>query len=427
MVLSHIRELTVVSRIRMLYYGTIVTILIILDKKLNIRTSMRIWEKRMNKKIIIGSIIAVAILVVMSSSSAIYVNISGDNHPPDKPKITGPVMIHTPGPHEYTFKAIDLDGDDVSYQIDWRDGDISDWTDFYESGEEIIRNHIFSEQGVFQIKARAKDIHGAIGEWSELQLSVSQSSQRFTTLGVVDVLINNEMLGNRPPYVPKNPIPENGETDVPIDEIFISWTGGDPDEDPWSFNVKYDVYFGESSPPPLVVEKQISLRYDPGIMDMYTTYYWQIVATDPQGESTTGPVWNFTTDSRINRPPNAPEITAEEIADNLFLIKFKLTDPDGDNLKAFAVQWDKNLFGFIYKGNWPNGTVIEEIMGYGRGWHQITASCFDRWGKWGDDGYLVIEISRNQVSSTQQSTTPLLHRLLVRFPLLKGLLNPLIN
>ncbi|UCD13234.1 MAG: hypothetical protein JSW60_06665 [Thermoplasmatales archaeon] len=221
---------------------------------------------------------------------------------------------------------------------------------------------------------------------------------------------------NHPPYVPSNPIPEDGEADVPINEIFLSWTGGDPDEDPWSFNVKYDVYFGESSHPPLVVEKQISLRYDPRIMDMYTTYYWQIVATDPQGESTIGPIWNFTTGSRINRPPNAPEITAEEIADNLFLIKFKFTDPDGDNLKAYAVQWNKNQFGFLYKGNWPNGTIIEEIMGYGRGRHRITASCMDRYYKWGDDGYLEIEISKSKVQSSQQSTNPLFLQFFERFP-----------
>ena len=233
----------------------------------------------------------------------------------------------------------------------------------------------------------------------------------------------NEIWGNRPPYVPKNPIPENGETDVPIDEIFLSWTGGDPDEDPWAFNVKYDVYFGESSPPPLVVEKQISLRYDPGKMDMYTTYYWQIIATDPQGESTTGPIWNFTTGSKINRPPNAPELTAEKIGENIFLIKIKLPDPDGDNLKAYAVQWDTIGFAFLYRGNWPNGTIIEEMKGYGRGRHRITASCMDRWHKWGDDGYLEIELSKIKVQSNQQSTNPLILRFLERFPLL-NLLTP---
>jgi len=217
----------------------------------------------------------------------------------------------------------------------------------------------------------------------------------------------NEIWGNRPPYVPKNPIPENGETDVPIDEIFLSWTGGDPDGDP----VRYDVYFGKSSPPPLVVYNQIATRYDPGIMDMYTTYYWQIVARDFFGSTTTGPIWNFATGSRTNNPPNAPEITAEKIGDDIFLIKFKLTDPDGDNLKAFAVQWDKNQFVIVNSGNWPNGTTIQEIKG---GRRQITASCMDRYCKWGDDGYLELELSKSKVQSNQQSTNTLFLQILQR-------------
>ena len=75
----------------------------------------------------------------------------------------------------------------------------------------------------------------------------------------------NDILGNRPPYVPSNPIPEDEEDDVPINEIFLSWTGGDPDEDD---KVKYDVYFGKSSPPPSVVYNEVPTSYDPGIMDI---------------------------------------------------------------------------------------------------------------------------------------------------------------
>jgi hypothetical protein len=86
-----------------------------------------------------------------------------DNQPPDRPKITGPWIEVIP--YECKIRGIDPDGDNVSYQIDWDDGDISDWTTWYLSGEEITRNHTYNEQGDFQIKARAKDIHGAIGEW----------------------------------------------------------------------------------------------------------------------------------------------------------------------------------------------------------------------------------------------------------------------
>ena len=235
------------------------------------------------------------------------------------------------------------------------------------------------------------------------------------------VLVEKTFEGNNPPYVPSNPIPDNGEIDVPFNVIFLSWTGGDPDEENWEFNVKYDVYFGKSSPPPLVVDNQISTRYSPGIMDMYTTYYWQIVATDPQGASTTGPIWNFTTGSRTNNPPNAPEITAEKIGSNMFRIKFKLTDPDGDNLKAYAVCWEKIDFAWLYKGNWTNGTTIEEIKGYSRGTHQIKAHCMDRYYKWGDWGYLELKVGKNKVQSSQHSNS-LYPRFFERFPILQKIL-----
>ena len=104
---------------------------------------------------------------------------------------------------------------------------------------------------------------------------------------------------NYPPYTPSNPNPGNGETDVNINEI-LSWTGGDPNGD----DVTYDVYFGTSSPPPKVVNKQPETTYDPGLLDFDTKYYWKIVAWDFAGLSKSGPTWSFTTED--NLPPNTP-------------------------------------------------------------------------------------------------------------------------
>jgi hypothetical protein len=151
-----------------------------------------------------------------------------------------------------------------------------------------------------------------------------------------------------------------------------------------------------------VAENLSTTKYDPGLMDANTTYYWQIVAKDYSGATTPGPIWSFTTGSRTNHPPNAPEITAEKISDNFFLIKIKLTDPDGDNLTSYVVVWDKNQFGFYFPGNWSNGTIIEEMKGYSRGTHQIKAECADRWGIWSEWGYLEIKVSKNQMQSNHR-------------------------
>ena len=100
-----------------------------------------------------------------------------DNQPPDKPKVTGPYFPKAGIPYKCTIKAIDPDGDNVSYQIDWDDGEISEWTIWYPSGEKITQSHTYSSAGDFGIRARAKDTHGAIGDWGYITFGISKSKQ----------------------------------------------------------------------------------------------------------------------------------------------------------------------------------------------------------------------------------------------------------
>jgi hypothetical protein len=78
-----------------------------------------------------------------------------------------------------------------------------------------------------------------------------------------------------PPYQPSNPNPVNGSMDVSVN-VDLDWTGGDPDGD----QVKYDVYLGTTSMPPIVVSNQSITTYDPGLLNFNTTYFWKIVAWD---------------------------------------------------------------------------------------------------------------------------------------------------
>ena len=100
---------------------------------------------------------------------------------------------------------------------------------------------------------------------------------------------------NNPPNPPSNPSPTNGATKVAINKK-LSWTGGDPDGDP----VTYDVYFGTTSQPPKVMSNQSALTYNPGALAYDTTYYWNIVAWDNHSSNASGTTfdpWNFTTKS----------------------------------------------------------------------------------------------------------------------------------
>ena len=75
-------------------------------------------------------------------------------------------------------------------------------------------------------------------------------------------------------------------------QTVLRWSGGDPD----SFSVvTYDVYFGDTTIPPLVCEG-IADTFCIVTCDRYnTTYYWKVIAKDDSGAVTEGELWNFST------------------------------------------------------------------------------------------------------------------------------------
>jgi hypothetical protein len=139
--------------------------------------------------------------------------------------------------------------------------------------------------------------------------------------------------GNAPPNVPSNPSPADGATNVGVNTD-LSWTGGDPDS---GDTVTYDVYFGTSSPPPLVASGITGTTYDPGTMTG-AVYYWQIGAKDNQGASTMGPLWHFVTVGEA--APGAPTVTgpAKGKPGTPYSFNFVSTDPDADTL-SYSIDW----------------------------------------------------------------------------------------
>jgi hypothetical protein len=168
-------------------------------------------------------------------------------------------------------------------------------------------------------------------------------------------------IDNDPPNTPSSPEPYDGETNVDINSD-LSWTGGDPNGD----DVTYDVYFGTSSPPPLVSPDQSDTTYDPGTMNYLTTYYWQIEAEDEYGFTTLGPEWSFTTE---DEPENyQPEFDDEDpfngatnVPISTSILSVYISDREGDSFEWSVVTIPD--IGSISKASEYNGTKECSISG----------------------------------------------------------------
>jgi len=161
---------------------------------------------------------------------------------------------------------------------------------------------------------------------------------------------------NNPPYEPSDPIPPDGATNVSI-YTGLCWTGGDPDGD----EVLYDVYFGNYTPPPPILNNiTYNCSTPPGYIEFNTTYYWKIIATDEHGASTEGPIWSFTT--RGNSPPNNPIlIYPPNGSENISIcadLEWNCSDPDGDDL-TYDIYFGEGIPPPLTEHNWTGGTTYD--------------------------------------------------------------------
>ena len=95
-----------------------------------------------------------------------------DNTKPENPLIDGPKSGKVGEICQYTISAIDIDNQDVCFQIIWGDGEFTTWSDFYASGEEVIFDHKFNKSGIFTIQVQAMDTVGYKSNWTSFEVSM---------------------------------------------------------------------------------------------------------------------------------------------------------------------------------------------------------------------------------------------------------------
>jgi YVTN family beta-propeller protein len=93
--------------------------------------------------------------------------IVSSNRPPDSPQnLFGPYTGSVNILYNFSTTTLDPDQDSIAYQLDWGDGEISNWSDFLPAGVMVSMQHAWSDTGFYLMRARAKDINGAISSWS---------------------------------------------------------------------------------------------------------------------------------------------------------------------------------------------------------------------------------------------------------------------
>ena len=196
------------------------------------------------------------------------------NNPPNQPSNPNPVnaAINQPISLTLTWSCSDPDGDPLTYDIYFGTSSNPSLVSGNQSNASYNPGQL-NNSTTYYWKIVAKDNQDS---------STTGPVWNFAT----DALVNN------PPNQPSNPNPANGAVNQ-LTSLTLTWTCSDPEGDP----LTYDVYFGTSNNPSLVSGNQSSASYNPGQLSNSTTYHWKIIAKDNYGNSTSGSVWNFTTEA----------------------------------------------------------------------------------------------------------------------------------
>lgn len=295
------------------------------------------------------------------------------NDPPNKPSDPEPANGETDVDIDVVlhWTSEDPDGDDVTYDVYFGDSSPPPKVKSNKTGSS------YNPSGELDFE---KTYYWKIVSWDEFNYSSEGSLWSFTTEE------------NLPPYEPSNPDPADGETNV-NNNADLSWTGGDPNS---GDKLTFDVYFGKTNPPPLSTNNQTFINYNPGAMDLGTTYYWKIVSWDSQGLTTKGPIWEFTTSENPNYPPKKPTISGETKgkAGEEYEYIVSATDPNDDDLK-YIIDWgDGNEEETTFYGSGEDVTIShiwEEKDTY-----VITVKAEDPYGLDGPEATLEVSMPKSK-------------------------------
>jgi len=127
-----------------------------------------------------------------SSPLLVTISSTGNNPPEKSAKPSGPLSGKAEKEYTYSTSTTDPDGDQVLYKWDWGD-ETSGWYGPYDSGDSATASHVWNEKGVYNIKVKAKDVHGEEGLWS-YPLAISMPKNKTINTPFLNFLENHPHL-----------------------------------------------------------------------------------------------------------------------------------------------------------------------------------------------------------------------------------------
>jgi hypothetical protein len=108
-----------------------------------------------------------SLVVVLTAALCLAMSGCPNNVNPDTPSPpTGAVSSKVGTTCRFKVTASDPDFHRVAVRVDWDDGDTSDWSELFRSGDTMTLEYIWPVPGDFRISAQAKDEKDAVSLWS---------------------------------------------------------------------------------------------------------------------------------------------------------------------------------------------------------------------------------------------------------------------
>jgi len=207
---------------------------------------------------------------------------------------------------------------------------------------------------------------------------------RIYNRALTETEIQQAMIGI-PPGSSYNPSPVNEATDVPRDDVVLSWIPGD-------YTEKHDVYLGTDfgdvkdatttvDPSGVYMGRQYLNTYATARFELGQTYYWRIDEVEADGTIHTGNVWSFTVEPFAYPIENVtatasstlPDMGPENTVNGSGLDANDLHSTEQTDMWLSDTEpngaWMEFEFDSVYKLHemlvWNSNQTIESFVGYG--------------------------------------------------------------